>query len=34
MIGVGDIAVCGTDGDEKSAHLVDSVLKADSIAER
>ena len=32
MIGVGDIAVCGTDGDEKTASLVDSVLRADSVA--
>jgi len=32
MIGVGDIAVCGTDGDEQTAKLVDSVLKADSVA--
>ncbi|MEO5798722.1 MAG: metallophosphoesterase [Gemmatimonadales bacterium] len=32
MIGVGDIAVCGTDGDEQTARVVDSVLKADSVA--
>ncbi len=32
MIGVGDIAVCGTEGDEQTAKLVDSVLKADSVA--
>lgn len=32
FIGTGDIAVCGTDGDEKTAALVDSVLKADSVA--
>jgi acid phosphatase type 7 len=32
MIGVGDIAVCGTDGDERTAKLVDSVLRADSVA--
>ena len=32
LIGVGDIAVCGTDGDERTAALVDSVLKADSVA--
>ena len=32
MIGAGDIAVCGTEGDEQTAHLVDSVLKADSVA--
>ncbi len=32
MIGAGDIAVCGTDADERTSRLVDSVLKADSIA--
>ena len=32
MIGVGDIAVCATHGDEETAHLVDSVLRADSVA--
>jgi hypothetical protein len=32
MIGVGDIAVCGTSGDERTARLVDSVLTADSAA--
>jgi hypothetical protein len=32
MIGVGDIAVCGTSGDEATARIVDSVLKADSAA--
>ena len=32
MIGVGDIAVCGTNGDERTAQLVDSVLRADSVA--
>ncbi|MES1259162.1 MAG: metallophosphoesterase [Gemmatimonadota bacterium] len=32
FIGVGDIAVCGTDGDERTARLVDSVLRVDSIA--
>jgi Calcineurin-like phosphoesterase len=32
MIGVGDIAVCSTHGDEETAHIVDSVLKADSVA--
>jgi hypothetical protein len=32
MIGVGDIAVCGTDGDERTAQIVDSVLRADSVA--
>ena len=32
LIGAGDIAVCSTDGDERTAKLVDSVLRADSIA--
>ena len=32
MIGAGDIAVCGSAGDEATAMLVDSVLKADSAA--
>ncbi len=32
MIGTGDIAVCGKDGDEATAALVDSVLKVDSAA--
>jgi len=32
MIGAGDIAVCGTGGDEETGRLVDSVLVADSIA--
>jgi hypothetical protein len=32
MIGVGDIAVCGTQGHIQTAKLVDSVLRADSIA--
>ena len=32
MIGVGDIATCGVQGDEQTAVLVDSVLRADSIA--
>ncbi|MGH7583290.1 MAG: metallophosphoesterase family protein [Gemmatimonadales bacterium] len=32
MIGVGDIAVCGTNGDEGTARIVDSVLRADSVA--
>jgi hypothetical protein len=32
MIGAGDIAVCGTGGDEETGKLVDSVLVADSIA--
>jgi hypothetical protein len=32
LIGVGDIADCGSDGDEGTARIVDSVLKADSVA--
>jgi acid phosphatase type 7 len=32
FIGAGDIAVCGTGGDEQTGKLVDSVLVADSIA--
>jgi hypothetical protein len=32
FIGSGDIAVCGTGGDEETGKLVDSVLVADSIA--
>ena len=32
MIGAGDIAVCGSNGDERTARLVDSVLIADSAA--
>jgi hypothetical protein len=32
MIGVGDIAICGTTGDERTAHIVDSLLRADSVA--
>jgi hypothetical protein len=32
MVGVGDIAVCGTQGHIQTAKLVDSVLRADSIA--
>ena len=32
MIGAGDIAVCGTSGDEETGKLVDSLLSADSIA--
>ena len=32
MIGTGDIATCGNDGDEATAVLVDSVLRADSVA--
>lgn len=32
LIGAGDIAVCGTNYDETTAHLVDSVSRADSAA--
>jgi hypothetical protein len=32
MIGAGDIAVCGTNGDEGTGRMVDSVLVADSVA--
>ena len=32
MIGAGDIAVCGTSGDEATGRLVDSLLTADSVA--
>jgi len=32
MIGAGDIAVCGTSGDEETGKLVDSLLTADSVA--
>ena len=32
LIGAGDIAVCNTSGDEATAKLVDSVLRADSAA--
>ena len=32
LIGAGDIAVCGTRGDELTARLVDSVLTSDSAA--
>jgi hypothetical protein len=32
LIGAGDIAVCGTSGDEATARLVDSLLRADSAA--
>lgn len=32
MLGVGDIATCGVLGDEQTAHLVDSMLRADSVA--
>ncbi len=32
MIGAGDIGVCGTNGDEATARIVDSVLRVDSAA--
>ena len=32
MIGAGDIAVCGKSGDEATAKIVDSVVRADSAA--
>ena len=32
MIGAGDIAVCGTNGDEETGRLLDSLLTADSVA--
>lgn len=32
MVGAGDIAVCGTRGDEATASLVEGILKADSVA--
>lgn len=32
MIGAGDIAVCGTEGDEATGKIVDSVLAADGVA--
>jgi hypothetical protein len=32
MLGVGDIARCGYDGDERTAKMVDSMLRADSVA--
>ena len=32
LVGAGDIGVCGRNGDEETAALVDSVLKADSAA--
>ena len=32
LIGAGDIATCGTKGDEQTAHVIDSVLRADSAA--
>jgi len=33
MVGAGDIAVCGTSGDIATARLVDSVVRADSVAQ-
>jgi hypothetical protein len=32
FVGAGDIAVCGTNGDEGTARIVDSILRVDSIA--
>ncbi len=32
MIGAGDIAVCGTSGDEATGRIVDSILSANSAA--
>lgn len=32
MIGAGDIASCGSTGDERTALIVDSIIKADSVA--
>ena len=32
MVGAGDIAVCGTSGDEATGHIVDSVLRAANAA--
>lgn len=32
MLGAGDIASCSSTGDERTAHIVDSILKADSVA--
>jgi hypothetical protein len=32
MIGAGDIAVCGTSGDEATGRIVDSVIAADNVA--
>ncbi|HEY8164828.1 MAG TPA: metallophosphoesterase [Gemmatimonadaceae bacterium] len=32
LIGAGDIADCGNEGDERTAHLIDSVLKANATA--
>ena len=32
MIGAGDIATCGNDGDERTAHVIDSILKANAEA--
>lgn len=33
LVGAGDIAVCGTSGDMATARLVDSVVRADSVAQ-
>ncbi|MDP9205494.1 MAG: metallophosphoesterase [Gemmatimonadota bacterium] len=33
MIGAGDIAVCGTSGDEATGRLVDSLLRVDSVTQ-
>lgn len=32
MVGAGDIAVCGTNGDEATARLVEGILREDSVA--
>src|SRR5215207_5641856 len=32
LIGAGDIASCTSQGDEQTAHIVDSLLAADSVA--
>ena len=32
LIGAGDIATCPSQGDDNTARLIDSVLKADSVA--
>src|SRR5712671_557036 len=32
MIAAGDIAVCGVNGDEETAHIVDSLLTANTVA--
>ncbi len=32
LLGAGDIAVCGTNGDERTAVLLDTLLRADSVA--